>query len=774
MTAELLSHPDRLLADHLAEVETVARGILARRGPGWLCGWGLDVPALVLDAARLHDLGKATGAFQAYVRDPAGFSGPPADKAHAPLSAVLSLSAPVPPATAAPDRYRLARYLVIRGHHAGVPSCVEIGSEVADLEGKDRLIRQVESLGGEAVSDLLGVDGPPGGAAALAVGARRELRRLRRQVEGLDPAEGLRLRLTVQAALSVLLRADRALLAVPSLDDLEESAGQDLAPDVVEEHARRAFGSPLRPLDVLRTRARRQAARDAADSDLATPTLRTLTVPTGMGKTLAAAAWALAWRTRLEASTGRRPPIVVALPYLALIEQTAMVWSELLGQPDERTLLVSHSLAARSYVAREAAEAEYFLDTWRSDVVVTTFDQVLLALADPATRHQQRFSHLTGAVLVLDEVQTLPTRLWDLAATQLSELAATAGTRVLLTTATQPGLLPDSTELARPAGDYFGAQDRYRLLFRSEPTDLDGLVDWLVRRQRREPVDKTLLVLNTRRSARRTHDALKDRWPAGPCLLLSADLVPRERLRRVRTIHRSSACLAVTTQCVEAGVDLDLHRVVRDLGPLDAVIQVAGRCNRHGLRPPGEVVVVDVRDGPGGRPLAGLVYDPVLLEATREVLPPDQPLREPEAAALGAPYFARLRQRRDLGRRVTEAYAAFRHGRREREEERMPPVRELLRGADLQHAFVVWETDPGLQAEVQQCLGLRERWERRRALRTLAGRAAAATVTVWPRPGFEPDAVAEEVGPFRFLRPGLYDPDTGLDQDLLWAEGGGR
>ena len=178
---------------------------------------------------------------------------------------------------------------------------------------------------------------------------------------------------------------------------------------------------------------------------------------------------------------------------------------------------------------------------------------------------------------------------------------------------------------------------------------------------------------------------------------------------------------------------------------------------------------MDVRDGPGGRPLAGLVYDPVLLEATREVLPPDQPLREPEAAALGAPYFARLRQRRDLGRRVTEAYAAFRHGRREREEERMPPVRELLRGADLQHAFVVWETDPGLQAEVQQCLGLRERWERRRALRTLAGRAAAATVTVWPRPGFEPDAVAEEVGPFRFLRPGLYDPDTGLDQDVSHA-----
>ena len=264
MTAELLSHPDRLLADHLAEVETVARGILARRGPGWLCGWGLDVPALVLDAARLHDLGKATGAFQAYVRDPAGFSGPSADKAHAPLSAVLSLSAPVPPATAAPDRYRLARYLVIRGHHAGVPSCADIGSEVADLEGRDRLIRQVESLGGNAVSDLLGVDAPPGGAAALAVTARRGLRLLRRLVEGLGPAEGLRLRLAVQVALSVLLRADRALLAVPSLDAIEEAAGQDLAPDVVEEHARRAFGSPVRPLDVLRTRARRQAARTAS------------------------------------------------------------------------------------------------------------------------------------------------------------------------------------------------------------------------------------------------------------------------------------------------------------------------------------------------------------------------------------------------------------------------------------------------------------------------------------------------------------------------------
>ena len=100
----------------------------------------------------------------------------------------------------------------------------------------------------------------------------------------------------------------------------------------------------------------------------------------------------------------------------------------------------SHSLSARDYLDLEDGDADFFLDTWQSDIVITTFDQVLLALLSSRSKHQMRFHHLCDAVLIFDEVQALPTHLWDVTQTALTSLSETFGTTIIAMSATQPGL----------------------------------------------------------------------------------------------------------------------------------------------------------------------------------------------------------------------------------------------------------------------------------------------------------------------------------------------
>ena len=193
---------------------------------------------------------------------------------------------------------------------------------------------------------------------------------------------------------------------------------------------------------------------DAVTSDLADLRPRLLTLPTGLGKTRCAAAWAFHLRDRIERETGVRPKIFVVLPYLSIIEQTARVYRRRAPRnwrrANDETLAVSHSLSARDYGDLEEDEqdrAEFALDTWRSDIILTTFDQFLLALMDARTKHQQRFHNLCDAIIVIDEVQALPCCLWHPVGHILRELARVGRSRLLLMTATQPGLLEAVTSL---------------------------------------------------------------------------------------------------------------------------------------------------------------------------------------------------------------------------------------------------------------------------------------------------------------------------------------
>jgi CRISPR-associated endonuclease/helicase Cas3 len=479
-----------------------------------------------------------------------------------------------------------------------------------------------------------------------------------------------------------------------------------------------------------------------------------------MGKTLTAKSLALTLRAR-----GARQVIVV-LPFLSIIDQTATVYKDVLSEPGEDVLMQSHSLSARDYLELEDEAASFFLDTWQSDIVVTTFDQLLLALLDSRTRHQMRFHHLVDAVIVFDEVQALPSHLWDILHHALKALTEDFGTSVIAMSATQPGFVTGALELVSDVPGIFKQFGRYRLVLRhQEDVALTDFVE-LVRARRRELTQKRVLITcNTRRSARRLYDELCDWQTDGyPVYFLSADVTPKDRLAVISKLKENypKPCLLISTQVIEAGVDIDMYLVMRDFAPLDSLIQVAGRCNRNDLRERCDVEVYSLVNEKGKR-YSELVYrsgggPDLSLQETRRVLEGLESVREEEVLELAERYFGNLRAAKNLGQEHTRNWAYFK---------KHLEVSKLLRGdSDRQHQFVVAERDdeePDLETTVRTVLELKDRWQRRRELKRLAPRLAQVTVSIWAQRGFSPEAIAYPVGPFWFVYTGFYDSKRGLD-----------
>ena len=327
--------------------------------------------------------------------------------------------------------------------------------------------------------------------------------------------ERVRFRLALQFSFSCLLEADKALLIHERVGQYLGAPGRLVPATVVEDHPP-DDAEMQAEINAQRRAAFADVVADAEACDLSDTRPRELTLPTGLGKTRCAGGWAFHLRHRIEQATGVRPKIFVVLPFLSVIEQTEGVYRGLLelgeDKTNDRTLQTSHSLAVRDYQDLEdPGEAEFALDTWRSDVVLTTFDQFLLALMGDRTRHQQRFHNLCDAIVILDEVQGFPCRLWHPVGTLMGELARVGGTRFLLMTATQPALfdagdgttavkaiIPEPTKYARK---------RYRMEFdmRARPlSDWLGEVGCEIGSPDNGDVKKWLIVLNTRARRRRS------------------------------------------------------------------------------------------------------------------------------------------------------------------------------------------------------------------------------------------------------------------------------
>ncbi len=343
-----------------------------------------------------------------------------------------------------------------------------------------------------------------------------------------------------------------------------------------------------------------------------------LTVPTGGGKTLSSMAFALA---HAKEHSLRR--VIVVIPYLSIIEQNAKEYREIFGKEN---VLEHHSAVdiPRSDIDPvQAQDIEKAMENWDIPIVVTTSVQFIETLFSASPAQARKLHNIAQSVVIFDEVQTLPTHLLEPLLDVLRELKNRYGVSFVFCSATQPafkkttnlknGFVDDEIIEIAPNPDIL-YQSLQRVKYTVER--FDSSWTWQDLAQKMIKHNQVLCILNLRRQAYELLVAIRSNLEERNSFSdldesvfhLSSAMCPAHRLDRINIIKdrlkTGKPCWVVSTQLIEAGVDIDFPDVFRAMGPLDSIVQSAGRCNREGLlidengKPRlGEVVVFNPQDG---------------------------------------------------------------------------------------------------------------------------------------------------------------------------------
>lgn len=522
-------------------------------------------------AGLWHDLGKYSPAFQKKIRAAMDPEAHLEAKARVDHSTAGGLHAVVCFKTAG----RILAYLSA-GHHAGLPDWT------ADQTGVAALSQRLEH------TELLD--------AALAGAVPKEILQKPLPVErpiGRDPAFWIRM------LFSCVVDAD--FLDTERFFDPERAADRGRYPSLAELlNQFEAFmaGKLSDAPDTSVNRIRAGILRRCIEQSSSAPGHFSLTVPTGGGKTLSSLAFAL----HHAALYGQRR-IIYVIPYTSIIEQTADQFRQIFGD----AVIEHHSNLDVADEARETSRSRLACENWDAPVIVTTSVQFFESLFAARTSRCRKLHNIANSVVVLDEAQLLPPDFLKPILRVLEELRKNYGVTLLLSTATQPALGPhpgfEGIEEIREIIDDPG--ELYRQLKRTEvsvPESLHQPCSWETLAGELTTYPSVLCVVNRR-------DDCRQLWSLMPegTFHLSALMCGAHRSRRISEIkerlRQGLATRVISTQLVEAGVDLDFPVVYRALAGLDSIAQAAGRCNREGLMPIGKVVVFV----PPTRPPAGVL-----------------------------------------------------------------------------------------------------------------------------------------------------------------------
>jgi len=538
--------------DHLAEV--------ARLAGEFASVWGAGEAACA--AGWLHDLGKYAPLFQQVLK-----------------REQVMVDHATPGALALLERYRndgIAAALAVQGHHEGLGSgtprdlqCSVRMSTEKSVSGRTyscrdtaRLLQRLVDDGGRLPTAIKG--GYPSQRGAV--------------------ADMLSVRMLFSALTDADFLATEAHFKGSAEGMVYRSSGHTLGPDACLEKLR-AFRARLERestassvVQALRS-SLFEACLSAGEQD---PGLFTLTAPTGTGKTLSTLAFALK-----HAATHKLRRIIVVLPFLSLIEQTAHVYREVLANTGTH-IIEDHSLVEYD----SERESRLLAENWDAPLILTTtvkFFESLFANRSSACRH---LHNIANSVVIFDEAQSMPPHLAVPSLAAIAELCSSYGCSVVFSTATQPAF--DSLqaavqefsaagwhtrEIAPPSLNLFSRAERVHTRWWREPLSSAEVASRIAENH------QCLAVVNLKRNARTLYESVRN-GRADSAFHLSTNMCPAHRLDTLSSVkqrlNQGFACHLVSTQCIEAGVDLDFPTVWRALGPLESIIQAAGRCNRNG------------------------------------------------------------------------------------------------------------------------------------------------------------------------------------------------
>ena len=427
----------------------------------------------------------------------------------------------------------------------------------------------------------------------------------------------------------------------------------------------------------LRNFCRAEVVSNIQRTDILDHYIFTLTAPTGVGKTMTALDFAIKLREKIRERWSSSPTIIYALPFINIIEQALKEYNTTL--PEDTEILGHYQYA--DVFGKEKNEKDSIseeqnynqklmtLDTWQGDVIITSFVQFLETLIGNRNKLLKKFNHLAEAIIILDEVQTLRLDQMPLIGSALFYMARFLKARVILMTATKPkifelaqqeilskeGETVQPLELLTVYEQVFSCFERTKIipLISDRLSGENGAIEFVksIFSKQWQKDQACIIVCNTVNRSIEIFKTIKKHIEkkklTNPVEYLSTNIVPAHRFERIQrikdSIRKELAPILVSTQVVEAGVDLDFDMGFRDIGPIDSIIQVAGRVNRnnHPDKIHSPVFIVDFGD-------AQKIYGKITYEQSKKSLEQQEQYLESEYLKLISRYFDDISEKKSF------------------------------------------------------------------------------------------------------------------------------
>lgn len=504
-----------------------------------------------------HDLGKFSDEFQEYIRVNSGYEEddqlrPKTDH----TSAAAILAKEIYPGLWPPIAYCIA------GHHAGLHNWLhepgvsgDLSSRLKKHEFLDKVISKIPDKLLERI-DLI----PPKIA---------------------DPKQ---IHLWIRMLFSCLVDADFLdTERFMNPESFEQRGKYDTLIDLksrfdiyMDEMAKNA---PITPINVIRN----NILNDCIKSGELYPGFFSITVPTGGGKTLSSMAWALVHATKYNKSR-----IIYAVPYTSIIIQTAQIYRSIFGDSN----VVEHHSNIDDNI--NTLERKLAAENWDAPIVVTTNVQLFESLFANKTSRCRKLHNLVNSIIILDEAQMLPPEFLSPILTTLKGLVNDYGVSVLFSTATQPaitgriggkgqfsfeGIAANSVrEIVQNVDELSLGLKRVEIHL---PENINQTIDLSTVADELQQHEQVLCIVNTRKQCRELYDLMPDGKLHLSRLMCSAHIMDVINEIKYR-LKENKPVRVISTQLIEAGVDIDFPVVYRAIAGLDSIAQCAGRCNREG------------------------------------------------------------------------------------------------------------------------------------------------------------------------------------------------
>jgi CRISPR-associated endonuclease/helicase Cas3 len=600
---QLKSHPDKLLCIHLKGVSSSTKRIIEETYTR------ISTTILLSDLTRLaytigatHDIGKGTPYFQKYLLDNTADINPFL-KSHSMISSLycswLILNDPTISDTN--RKYlALAASLVIQGHHGSLKSRTNYVKNLDYFSDNEIFSRQVEALKEnniEEIEQITTMDLGLKGFKEFINCWQDHLYDFNRNIillgklSYLDPKEPY---FMINLLYSALLDAD-----ISDAGGIIQPARLEIDSDIIKDYiVSLQSNDDAKEINILRNILFRHIDNKSI-TEVLDHQIFTLTAPTGLGKTLASMNFALNIRRRLIQEKGFTPRIIYVAPFISILDQNMEVLQKALlqeGPENSNLLLMHHHLASVNYRTRledesySTSQSEFLTHGWNAEVIVTTFIQFFNTIFGRYTSQLRRLNNLVGSIIILDEIQSIPFGLWDAVRQALLFLSERFNFTIILMTATKPLIFADnetkeiaSNEIIQnlPARVSFQLRNQQQITLDQFCLEMN--------KQVRNNKDKNILIeLNTINTAKQIFDSVSSN--NHEIFFLSSQIIPKHRRPRISEIKERlepkslKRIILVTTQVIEAGVDFDFDIAIRDIAPIDSIVQTAGRCNRNGKR----------------------------------------------------------------------------------------------------------------------------------------------------------------------------------------------